>query len=456
MLKKLGGWLKAAMLAGSLLLANPANSTVYNVGTVDELMYRSLNSRKGDSVVVSPGVYTLTNNMYVYWEVDVRGVNRDNCIIDGNNRYNIKCYGTFSDLTIRNGRSDRGGGIESQIATISNCVVKNCFANLSGGGIFSSKSTVRECIVQDNTAVKYGGGIHSGDNGQVINCLITNNKTTSTNEFEGRGGGVYSYEKNWLYHNTIADNSSKEGGGIYIRRPADYSQKTILINDLIFFNTAQNYVNEDFSSEYSYCATFPSNGVNCIYVNPLFVDKVNKNYHLSLSSPCIDAGQNGITKIDIEKKPRPIDADYDGRNLADIGCYEEFKKISDEDYDGDGIPNSWEIAKGLNPYVRDQNEDPDKDGFSNLQEYVMDSNPFDPNSYFRGISIKSSGNETLEVSILGPTSQDRYYRVYSSTNIVQPSWMEEYGSHGNNQNLVYSASTTGSNFKIYRGNVNLE
>ena len=41
------------------------------------------------------------------------------------------------------------------------------------------------------------------------------------------------------------------------------------------------------------------------------------------------------------------------------------------DSDQDGMPNSWESSNGLNPYnAADRNYDNDKDGYTNLEEYL--------------------------------------------------------------------------------------
>jgi hypothetical protein len=56
------------------------------------------------------------------------------------------------------------------------------------------------------------------------------------------------------------------------------------------------------------------------------------------------------------------------------------------DTDGDGMPDGWELAHGLNPLVNDASLDADGDGLTNLEECQHGTNPSSPDTDGDGIS----------------------------------------------------------------------
>ena len=76
------------------------------------------------------------------------------------------------------------------------------------------------------------------------------------------------------------------------------------------------------------------------------------------------------------------------------------------DWDGDGIPDDWEQAFGLDPGVNDAGLDPDGDGLDNFQEYLRGSDPRDADSDGDGIvdgeeAWKLEGREAEGSRLLG-------------------------------------------------------
>lgn len=52
------------------------------------------------------------------------------------------------------------------------------------------------------------------------------------------------------------------------------------------------------------------------------------------------------------------------------------------DSDNDGMPDSWELQYGLNPTLNDAQDDLDNDGFSNLDEFLQETDPSLANTSF--------------------------------------------------------------------------
>jgi len=67
--------------------------------------------------------------------------------------------------------------------------------------------------------------------------------------------------------------------------------------------------------------------------------------------------------------------DYDGDGLVNSQEYNLGTNAFNNDTDGDGMPDGWEVANSLNPLVNDSAGDPDNDNLTNLQEYNLGTNP---------------------------------------------------------------------------------
>jgi hypothetical protein len=71
------------------------------------------------------------------------------------------------------------------------------------------------------------------------------------------------------------------------------------------------------------------------------------------------------------------------------------------DWDGDGMPDDWEIAHGLNPLVKDGGLDYDGDGLTNLEEYERNTDPLNSDTNGDGVP---DGEESWGVeSVAGVT-----------------------------------------------------
>lgn len=96
-----------------------------------------------------------------------------------------------------------------------------------------------------------------------------------------------------------------------------------------------------------------------------------------------------------------------------------FLTVSFLDSDGDGMPDFWEVAHGLNPQANDAVFDADHDGLNNLQEYLAGTDPHDPQSVFRlAISGDSDAAWRLQFSAVSNHS----YTVQTATNLSSGTW----------------------------------
>jgi hypothetical protein len=124
------------------------------------------------------------------------------------------------------------------------------------------------------------------------------------------------------------------------------------------------------------------------------------------------------------------------------------------DSDGDGLPDDWELANGLNPLSASgdngANGDPDHDGFTNLQEFLAGTNPRDAQSVLKISSIsRISGGFALRFNGIAGHSYTIQYR----NSLSAGSWQKlaDVSSLVVNSNVVVNdTSGAGLSTRFYR------
>jgi hypothetical protein len=194
---------------------------------------------------------------------------------------------------------------------ITNCVIESCTAALDGGAfaLYQSNVTVRDCNVIDNVALRFGGGVYAD-------------------------GGMPTIQ-NVTFASNAASNS---GGGLYLKDGAP-----AVTNSIMWDDTPDEISVLSGAPQIAYSnVEGGSPGVGNINLNPLFVDANAGDFHLSPTSPCINAGDPAFVAAagerDIDGEPRIMD----GR--VDMGSDEAAVVLNPADFDGDGDVDLTDFA----------------------------------------------------------------------------------------------------------------
>jgi len=328
----------------------------------------------------------------------------DHSSFKNNHCTNSNCYGgaialyndsgSVANSTLEYNLATLGGAIAVYTGSpvISNDIIANNHANRNGGGVFTSHNPniyIENSIILGNSANNGGGGIFNYTTTGGLDCPHVNNTVIANNTAQ-YGAGLYNYDTQvFVTNSTITGNISTygDGAGIYVYdRLSTYS--VTVKNSIVWGNTSSSgYYNPDihipasspiilntivrnsdigkyvYDSYYHMGYMEPYPGVANIYNDPLFISTPEFNFHLQSDSPCRNAGS-----------PLASMRDPNG-SRNDMGAF-GGPGTTHFDRDYDGMEDWWEILYGLNPYsALDASQDPDGDGYTNLQEFNNHTNP---------------------------------------------------------------------------------
>jgi hypothetical protein len=238
-----------------------------------------------------------------------------------------------------------GGGIylrKSNNVHIESCIIRNNKALgdkiKSGGGgiaIFECEPVIHTNSIYNNHSSGHGGGI------ATVNCSVTISNNLIYNNTGFGGGGIaictepdYYNVKPLIINNTIVNNHAQHGGGLDFHLGAAYVVNNIVYNNSVHgdeptsvgkqvhigWNYSSLMYNNDFEEGYDAFAfnkTYDQKTIsafeNNIEEDPQFINDLG-DFNLSNSSPCIEAGIDGLEvngiwhdapAVDYYGNPRP-------------------------------------------------------------------------------------------------------------------------------------------------------
>lgn len=369
--------------AGTYLTTNTTDRTIsfsmkngvaiYGSFSGNETMLSQRNLSNGITSVLSGAIGSASTTDNSYHVISNSNLNAS-AIIDG---FVIRDAYDERTPTITEGL---GGGIfnnGSNGGNMCNPVIRNCIVTSNhsgfGGGIFNSgynggaaNPSIVNCVITANTAMGGAGidnfGLLNGNaSPSIINCVVYDNHASQ------RAGGMYNWGGNngntspVVINSIFINNTAIDGGGIVADRlnasgGSSGTSNPVFTNCIFWGNTASGigpqffilgganftatYTDIDMTGQSS-PHTISGAGTGNIFANPAFVNVLSgagndgvwltydDGLHLTINSPCINAGDPTITS------PIADVTAYVRTNVFDIGAYECRRYI----FTGPG--NAW-------------------------------------------------------------------------------------------------------------------
>ena len=109
-----------------------------------------------------------------------------------------------------------------------------------------------------------------------------------------------------------------------------------------------------------------------------------------------------------------------------------------DDSDNDNMPDAWEEENGLVVGFDDAGSDKDKDGISNLMEFLAGSDPNDSSSFFKPSFTQQQGIYSLTVQ----SQLNRNYRFWVSVDLE--TWVDWADDSGTGESLTFTFDPSSS------------
>jgi hypothetical protein len=140
------------------------------------------------------------------------------------------------------------------------------------------------------------------------------------------------------------------------------------------------------------------------------------------------------------------------RQLLDAGTITATASVLSYSGTTDGIDNSWWALYGIGEGNRVATLDPDGDGFTNLQESVLGTNPMDSSSTFNVKTIERNGNS---LTITWSSVSGKKYQLQVATQLNPSSWQDAWEVLTANSGLSTKTVTVPADASVYFVRVNL-
>ena len=220
---------------------------------------------------------------------------------------------TQTDFSYNMGQSAIGGALslDSCSVHIDRCRFEHNYG-INGGGLYLIRSNDYPCSITNslfanNISGHFGGGLAISDSSPLVsNLTVVNNHSIGVN-----CGGIFFYQHSSpVLWNCIVYGNTNE---VPLEEPVQMWSWTYDDYAPDFYNSLVQYGFENISN-HEVITVYE----NCLDEDPLFVDSEHENFHLSVNSPCINAGDGNATSTsyDLDGLWR-VCGDY-----IDIGAYE--------------------------------------------------------------------------------------------------------------------------------------